>query len=196
MSHITDAPSPGADLAVPIRITAKLLALAHGIRLPYDKEAAVLADLGRQCPNLGLPITDYDRMHLLRRAGMPHDTYETGSKTILGVLGYLDGPWPIERRVDDDGVAVHPSSAHGNESRVKPQMLALMILAENPKLSMTDIAKQVGVSRQTLYKPKWKGFRKRFKEMRPTSSGHDTQHLPRGHKAKDGSIEAYDDDDN
>lgn len=77
------------------------------------------------------------------------------------------------------------------------ESIAIALLFKHPEMSMTDIAERAGVSRQQLYR--WDKFvdaAVRSNRMTPQQSRHDSS-VHRGHKNKDGTVEAYqrDDDD-
>lgn len=73
---------------------------------------------------------------------------------------------------------------------LKPVERALAILVRHPEWSNTQIAKHIGVSRQTLYKKSFKEFQRAREAM---EAGRDE--LPKGGKDGDtGSIEAWDGD--
>ncbi len=113
---------------------------------------------------------------------------------------------PRLARIDDwaglqDGIVVEgramlrqsvPSNGQSSE-RVQPVVppleRALGILVAHSDWTDTQIAAEVGVRRQTLYKPGWKKFQDARKAMKQTAK------MPRGSKDRDGQIEAVADDD-
>jgi hypothetical protein len=79
------------------------------------------------------------------------------------------------------------ASAPVNSSPVDHVAHAIALLASNPRLTNSEIAKQVGVTRQAIYKPNWKPFWQACERM-----GRKRDYR-RGHK-RQGDLEAYADD--
>lgn len=79
-----------------------------------------------------------------------------------------------------------PEGAHSPD----PETHAIALLVKRPDLTIPKIAKAVGVSRQTLYG--WPHFRmaaEKAGKLKPRGSRE--RAAPRGHKSKDGRVEAY-----
>jgi hypothetical protein len=95
-----------------------------------------------------------------------------------------------ERRAAGDPPAPTP----GN---VDPKVLARALLLSPERLTIPQIAARVGLSRQALYDDT--GFRyaaERAGVLKPRAKRGDRgANVPRGHRAKDGRIEAYDEED-
>lgn len=108
---------------------------------------------------------------------------------------HTEGEQAVE--VAAPAAAPTPAADVGVENtRERPQIdlesQALALLFRFPDLSVADIAAKLCVNRQTLYK--WAKFRvaaEKAGKMRPR--GPRSGRIRRGHKSKDGTIEAYDD---
>lgn len=73
----------------------------------------------------------------------------------------------------------------GKEKELSKEVQVLAILADNPKLLDTEIAKKAGINRTSLYRMK------KFKQVKEVLQSSKAD-LPKGEKSKDGDIEAWD----
>lgn len=99
------------------------------------------------------------------------------------------------RMVLDRGDAL-PNADVGREAqgvKADPETTAIALLWKEPNLSISEIADRVHVDRSTLYR--WPAFFDAATRAGKINPKGDKSKVKRGHKTKDGTVEAYSDDD-
>jgi hypothetical protein len=86
-----------------------------------------------------------------------------------------------------------PRPAQMTESGLDKETHGIVILAKEPNLTIPQIAARLGICRQTLYK--MKGFRDQAEKQGKIKSRGQKAAVRRGHKTKDGRVEAYQEED-
>jgi len=85
-----------------------------------------------------------------------------------------------------DAAAGDGTKPEGNGPELKPLERALALLVTHPEWKDTQIAKAVGVARQTLYTKAWKPYQDARAIMKAARAD-----LPRGERDSEGRIEAW-----
>ena len=91
--------------------------------------------------------------------------------------------------MQNPAVAAAPAEPPNNDPlKNDPLGKAMLLIKNNPSLTNSEIAKQVGVNVKTLHKMRWRPFL----ELRDSMRGEEPP--PTGSKSKDGDIEAWEND--
>ena len=167
------------------------------------REELQIGDM-RHCHLSGIrvgPDPIYWAIRRLNKAPMGPDLAGPTLRLTLGYPAGLSG-YPSDlnyvitkegiTRIESDGVndrAATPGERTGATGDGKPEphpaSIAMAILFEHPDISPTDLAKQVGVSRGTLYSKSAK-----WKHVRQTLKARNNAQAVRGTKSTDGDLEA------